>query len=175
MTSPRQVCGRQSIVDFHNRLLHRNLFDHRTCEVEVLAGEDEDGLLGDVVVGEAILKEEIADVSHHAEAKGLLAGDEGEGSGEVLNHEVRRGAHLGLVSFHREILHRQLASRDACNRDRTFDNWSDNLADSAIDRNTDETTERVVGGEECELWVEDDEIGEGLESGRDGVCGARRV
>lgn len=122
-----------------------------------------------VFVGEAVLEEEIADVSDHAEAEGLLAGNEGEGSSEVLNHQVSGGTHLRLVSFHGEVFHRQFPSRDTGDGDRSFDDRSDDFANRSVDSDTNETTKRVVRGEEGELRVENNEVREGLKSGRDRV------
>lgn len=52
-----EVRRRQSIVDLQDGLLHRHLLHHSTRELEVVGCDDEDSLLGDVLLGEAILEE----------------------------------------------------------------------------------------------------------------------
>ena len=141
MAPPRDVRRGQAVVDFHDGLLHRDLLDDRAGEVKVLSSEHEDRLLGNVLVGETVLQEEVADVGHHAQAERLLARHERERAREVLHHEMRRRAHLGLVALHGEILHREFTSRDAGDRDRAFDDGRDDLADRTVDRDAREATE----------------------------------
>ena len=83
---------------------------------------------------------------------------------------MRGCAHLLLITLHRKVLHRELASRDAGDRNRALDDGRDNLAHGAVDRDKDESLERVVGREQRDLRIERDVVGECLEGGRDGVC-----
>jgi len=115
-------------------------------------------LFRNVLLGEAVLEEEVSDVSDHAESKRFLASDESEGTGEVLNHKVSGCSHFRFVSFHGEILHRQLSSRDTGDSDGTFNDGSNDLANGSVNSDTNQSTKGVVRGEERKLSIEDDVI-----------------
>lgn len=80
----------------------------------------------------------------HAESKRFLASNEGEGTSEILNHKVSGCSHLRFISFHGEVLHRQLSSRDTGNGDGTFDDRSDDFANGSVDSDTNQSTKGVV-------------------------------
>lgn len=174
MSTSRQVRRCQSIVDLEDRLLHRNLLDDATRQLEVVRGDDEDSLLGNILLREAVLKQEVSNVGHHADAEGLLARHESEAPREVLDHEVSRRAHLFFISFHRKVLHRQFTRRDSSDCDGSFDDRCNDFTNGTIDGDKDESFEGVVACEEGYLRVEGDVVGKRLESGGDGICKERR-
>ena len=78
MSAPGLVRRGESLVDFEDGLLHRDLLDDSAREFEVVSRDDEDGLLGDILLREAVLEEKVANVRDHADPERLLARHERE-------------------------------------------------------------------------------------------------
>ena len=123
----RHVGRSERLIDLDDSLVHSDLLNDRASQLEVVVGNDHDSLLGQILLGEAVLQHERPNVGNNAHAERLLASDKGETASQVLHHKVGGLPHRLLVALHGKVLDGELAGRDAGDSDRAFYDGRDDL------------------------------------------------